>query len=108
MSWDGTERRQDYINLKERLGSIEISIGILTNKIENLNSSKNTSHDRIYEMLSKHSDSIYGNGQEGLVSKIRDISSVKKNLEGHYKVDMWMFGLVITMNMAIIVKLFIG
>lgn len=108
MSWDGTERRQDYSNLKDHLSSIDVAIGVLTTKIENLHSSKNSSYERIYETLTKHSEAIYGNGHEGLLSKSQSVSSMEKDLERHYKVDFWIFGLLVTMNMAIIVKLFVG
>lgn len=108
MSYEGMERRKDYGNITERLGSIEISLGVVATKIENMHAAKNYSHERIYESLTKHNEVIYGNGHEGLISKIKDIYGIRKELESHTIADRWFFGLLVTMNVGILLKLFLG
>ena len=107
--WDGkAERRMDYHNINERLGSIDVSLGVLTNKIENIHSAKNLSHEKIYESLAKYGEVIYGNGHEGLITKAKDISNIKKEIESHTIADRWFFGLLVTMNVGMLLKLFFG
>lgn len=111
MIWDGKERRKlnpQYTDIKERLHSIELSIGLVTEKLQNLHDSKNTSHERIYETLNKHSETLYGNSHEGLTSKVSSVSEFKKALESHIISDRWMYGFIITILLAILGKLIHG
>ena len=109
--WDRTERRKmnpEYIEIKDRLHNIELSIGVMANKLENLHNSKNASHERIYETLTKHNEVIYGNGHEGLTNKITSLEGFKKDLKDHIISDRWAFGIIITLLLAILGKVLHG
>lgn len=43
---------------------------------------------------------------QGFRDKVSAYDSVKKELDAHVIADRWFYGLVVTMNMAILVKIF--
>ena len=43
---------------------------------------------------------------ESYREKVNSLEGMKKELESHTVVDRWMFGILITMNLAILVKIF--
>lgn len=58
-------------------------------------------------LIEKHEQTIYGNGQEGLTTKVDHIKGIRTDLQDHSRIDRWLFGLLIAMMGATVFKLFI-
>ena len=106
--WDGTEKRSGgQWNIYERLSGIENQLSLLTQAMTNSVESRERHEEAIKAELEKHGGTIYGNGQEGLTSKVNAIKEIKDEIAGHATADRWMFGIIITMLGATVLKLFI-
>lgn len=64
------ERRKGYPDMMNRLTDIEIGIGVINNKVENLHKSKNEAISRIDGNLQSLHKVVYGNGAKGLITRV--------------------------------------
>ena len=102
MTWDGKERRgnQDNSNtIFERLGSIDVSVGKIETRLENLHSKVNASNTSVKELLDKHDEILHGNGKPGIASSL---NVLKDQFDRHDKADTWFHRTVILACIGII------
>lgn len=106
--WDKVERRKNYpercfngvsISLEEiKLQLVKIDSTILLTAKQYADDYK-----RHQESLEKHEQTIYGNGKEGMTTKV---TKVIDTMDSHIISDRWMFGTVITLLLALITRTF--
>ena len=90
--WDGTERREGMREITASLNEIKIQLARMEPSVA---------------LIEKHNKTLYGNGQEGLTTKVDHIKSIRDDLQSHSVVDRWMFGILITLMGATVFNLFI-
>lgn len=59
------------------------------------------------ELIERHNKTLYGNGQDGLTTKVDHIKGIRLDLQEHSKIDHWLFVLIISLLGATVFKLFI-
>ena len=68
--------------------------------------------DRINTLIDKHDKTLYGNGNVGLTAKYQEalnaVSSIKDDFKDHTQRDRWLFGIIITLLIFILGKIFMG
>ena len=92
------ERRKvnnDLNQIMARLNSIDISIGVLGNKVENLHSKINSQNGDVKERLEKHDHTLYGNGKPGLTHHVNRIDDLDGKINFHIMTDRWFYSIVI-------------
>ena len=92
MSWDGSERREGMREVTASLNEIKLQLARMEPSVA---------------LIEKHNKTLYGNGQEGLTTKVDHIRGIRDDLQAHSVVDRWMFGILITMMGATVFRLFI-
>lgn len=112
MSYHGEERRRKNKDQNDeilsRLGSIELSVGILVQEVKANHNSFKDVEEEWKQRNRKIEETIYGNGKAGLTSRMNSVESLKSNIESHTTMDKWMFGTVITILVFILGKLIVG
>ena len=108
MSYDGPERRSmnDTKEIFSRLNAIDINLGVANTKLDNMHKEKNATYQQIHEMLEKHNDTLYGNGKPGLTHHVTRIEELGKHIDEHITFDKWFYGLMVTTQIGILIKLF--
>jgi len=107
--WEGGERRKQFADMdqiKKDLSDTRTDVAILINKVDANHESLRKTVIHIEELLEKHNKTLYGNGIEGLTSKVRRLEDKKNDLKDHTNADRWAFGLIITIQSAILLKQF--
>lgn len=99
---------KEFEKSRERFHEFEISIEYLKQKMDEMHKDKREFNERMSGMLQKHNETIYGNGHEGLTTKVSAIKALREELSNHSNVDRWMFGTVIVILLFILGKMFIG
>ena len=59
----------------------------------------------VHKKLDKYGETIYGNGKEGLTSKVSKLAELPMTLKNHAANDMWAAGIFITIQLAMLGKL---
>ncbi len=118
MESDGKERRQNHMeqlqqlkdDIKSDIGEIKMSLALLQKTVDtNHHAIKNNinSHFMMIETqtisLKKHEKTLYGEDDPGLAGKV---NILEKQLKDHIFSDRWIFGIIITLLLAIIGKQF--
>ena len=111
MEYQGPERRKEALEfpeIRQKLNSVGTRLEVLITSVDGLKESKDKAHNEIYHILKLHDAEIFGRGEEeGIKQKIGKIGDMTKSLGDHTVRDNWLFGVVITMLLAIFVGIFI-
>lgn len=115
-SWDGKERRsgstgldqlrKDMSDLKNEQIETRTDVRLLVNKVDANHESLRKTIARIEELIEKHNHTLYGNGSQGLTTRIKSLEDKKDDLRDHIISDRWAFGLILVVQTTILVKLF--
>ena len=104
MSWKSgdPERRKEYPtqcygSVQEQLKEISKGLSELTQSVEFQTEQYRKDYDRHQVSLEKHESTLYGNGHEGLTTRVN-------NNEGQLSTHRWIIGLGMTILVGIIVK----
>jgi hypothetical protein len=104
--YKGTDRRKNressMQDIRENISEIRTDIALLINKVDANHASLRASTDSIQQLVYKHEKTIYGNGQQGLTTKIEEIKTVKEDLKNHSFYDRLMFGGMFTLLITIV------
>ena len=92
MTWDGSERREGMKEVTRALEDIKLQLAEMKPSVS---------------LIEKHNKTLYGNGQEGLTTKIDHIKGIRFDLAEHSKTDHWLFALMISLMGATVFKLFV-
>lgn len=90
--WSGEERRAGMREVQDALNEIKIQLAEMKPALS---------------LIDKHNNTLYGNGQEGLMVKVDHIRGIRLDLQKHERLDHWLFALMITLLGATVFKLFI-
>ena len=90
--WDRIERREGMKEVSEALEEIKIQLAGMQPNIR---------------LIEKHDKTLYGNGQEGLTTKIDHIKGIRDDLKEHSMVDHRLFTLLIGLMGLTVFKLFV-
>ena len=109
MTWDKIERRKltDFSEIMDRLNTIDVNIGVLGNKVENIHSKINSHNGDIKERLDKHELTLYGNGIPGLTQKVNSIKDLEEKVDFHIGTDRFMYGILLLLEGWALVKLYL-
>ena len=91
-NWDGSERREGMKEVVNSLNDIKLVLA---------------ERKPVLDLILKHEKTLYGNGQEGLTTKIDHIGSMRDEIRLHGQYDHRFFLVIITVLLAILGKLFI-
>lgn len=91
-------------DLKTKINDIDTKLEVLISKFESMHTSKNNIHGQIFTSISKHEHTLYGNGSPGITTKIEAIKDIKANLESHTRLDMGLFAMLFSAQIAILTK----
>lgn len=94
-------------DIRKDISDLITGTALLKNVVDTNHKAIIHSLDRLMTISEKHEKTLYGNGTVGLTAKVGEAMGVKKLLEDHTTVDKWMFGILITMEIGIFVKLFL-
>lgn len=92
--WDGHERRSrktDMDQLKSELSEIRIDVRLLLNQVPANHESIRKTTAKIEEILDRHNKTIYGNGVEGITTRVSRIGDLKADLKTHVEEDRRVF-----------------
>ena len=92
MTWNGEERREGMKYVTQSLNEIKLTLAEMKPAIL---------------LVEKHNKTLYGNGQEGLTTKIDHIRGIRDDLKDHSIQDRWVQGSIFVGILGILVKLFI-
>lgn len=79
-NWDGQERREGMKEVSKALEDIKLQLAEMKPSVN---------------MIEKHNRTLYGNGQEGLTTKIDHIKGIRLDLISHGQRDLWIQGLIL-------------
>ena len=85
-----SERRLDfkYIDqIKQDISETRTDIAIIKNTIESNHQSLRKTISKIEELLEKHNKTLYGNGVEGITTRVSRIGDIKIDLKNHIDED---------------------
>jgi len=99
--WDGSERRQSYIDFAE----LSRQVVVLGQKLDHLTETKNDTHESILEMMNRHNETLYGNGRPGMTTVVSGLGDTFKI---HSVWDRSMFTVVITVILFILGKMILN
>jgi len=94
MSWDGNERRKGGSGLekiKDDIVDIHTKVVLLVNKVDANHESLRKTINSMEELLKKHNETIFGNGQPGLKTKVSSLESMKQDFKTHTDNDAKVF-----------------
>ena|SRR3990167_9967597 len=100
------ERRHDYPDIIERLGSLEVQIALLGTKFDSSHKAFREYQEDTHELNKKIVNTLYGNGQAGLTTRVSNLDTVKAELQSHSLADRWLFGIIITIQLALLGGIF--
>ena len=100
------ERRKDYSDILSRIGDLEIQIALIGTKFDSSHRNFRDFQFEIMELNTKITNTLYGNGQPGLTTKVSNLDGIRNEIRYHSTTDKWVFGIVITVQMAILGGLF--
>lgn len=78
--------QNDLSAILSRLNSIDVSIGILSNKMENLHSKVNAFNYEFKIKIDRHDEILHGNGKPGILPIL---NTLKSDFDKHDKSDGW-------------------
>ena len=78
--WDGRERREGMKEVAKSLEEIKLQLAEMKPSLY---------------LIEKHNKTLYGNGQEGLTTKVDHIKGIRSDLDAHGKRDLWIQGLIL-------------
>ena len=106
MTWQpgDPERREDYIKMSTEMAVIKQQLTDMVERRERM-------HEENQRQFQRINRSLDGNGSEGLVTRSgiqqHQIQVISKELVDHSKLDLWLFGTMITLLLFIAGKVFI-
>lgn len=84
-------------------------LALLHEKLDNFTKQNGDSHEEVWRAIaeqsktvSKHTETLYGNGKMGITTLVNTLS---EQFRTHYIWDRWMFGVGITVMLAIFSKI---
>ena len=80
MTWDGQERREGMKEVAKSLEEIKLQLAEMKPSVS---------------LIEKHNKTLYGNGQEGLTTKVDHIKGIRFDLAAHGQRDLWIQGLIL-------------
>ena len=83
------ERRKDYPDLSKRLLDLDIAVNVLSTKVEQSHKDNHRWRDEVMALTTKHSTTLYGNGQPGLTTKIDSLKTLAEEFKDHSENDRW-------------------
>jgi len=92
--------------IKQDLSDIRSDVRLLNNKVDANHESLRRSIIKIDELLEKHNKTLYGNGDEGITTKVKVLEHSKGELKDHVLSDRWLHGTLVTIQIGILLKLF--
>lgn len=73
----------EKIGIVQTLGKIEKDVAVMAVRMENLEKRREEMHAEIKETFDKHSEALYGSGEDGLIRAIDRLNQDKKNRMVH-------------------------
>ena len=92
--YNGEERRRDFAyieQIKQDVSETRTDIALIKNTIEANHNSFRKTADKVEELLEKHNKTLYGNGVEGITTRVSRIGDMKMDLKNHIDDDRKVF-----------------
>jgi len=89
-NWNGKERRRqsgDMDQIKQDISDVRTDIRLLVNKVDANHESLRKTITKIEELTEKHNRTLYGNGTEGITTRVSRIGDLKADLKTHIDDD---------------------